>query len=154
VSPLWAIGRTTLEANGHRSPIVLVSEQEDWESGDAAVVTDWLIKPFTGAYARTKIRAWVLRTACHWIPSGAPANEERQLASPLVTRNQFDRITGPQHERRRSPKRVANSDKSALLWMYGRKIAPFIDMDLIWRARWRCAPGVAYMLSRGRRSMC
>ena len=122
------------QANGHehRLPIVLVSGQEDCESGDAAAVTDWLIKPFTGAYARTKIRAWVLRTACRWIPSGAPANEGRQLASPLVTRNQdlepdnrFDRITGPQHERRRSPKRVAKSDKSALLWMYSRKIAPF-----------------------------
>jgi hypothetical protein len=45
--------------------------------------------------------------------------------------HRFDRITGlhpmPQKgtERRRSSERVTSSDKSALLWMYGREIASF-----------------------------
>jgi DNA-binding response OmpR family regulator len=63
----------------HRLPVVIVAGEEEHESGAAAGVTDWLIKPFTGAYARTKIRAWVLRTACQWIRSGAPADEEAAL---------------------------------------------------------------------------
>jgi DNA-binding response OmpR family regulator len=83
-------------------PVVMVAALEDQASGAAAGVTDWLIKPFTGAYARTKIRAWVLRTACQWIRTGVAADE-----------------------RRRSSERVTSSDKSVLLWMYGREIAPF-----------------------------
>jgi ribonuclease BN (tRNA processing enzyme)/CheY-like chemotaxis protein len=76
----------------HQLPVVVIASQEDQPSGAAAGVTDWLIKPFTGAYARTKIRAWVLRTAC---------------------------------EKRRSSENVIDTDKSALLWMYCREIAPF-----------------------------
>jgi CheY-like chemotaxis protein len=83
-------------------PVVMVAALEDQASGAAAGVTDWLIKPFTGAYARTKIRAWVLRTACQCIRTGVAADE-----------------------RRRSSERVTSSDKSVLLWMYGREIAPF-----------------------------
>jgi DNA-binding response OmpR family regulator len=122
----------------HRLPVVIVAGQEDQESGAAAGVTDWLIKPFTGAYARTKIRAWALRTACQLIRTGALADAERRLASPRAMQileaepgHRFDRITDlhpvPQKrtERRDLPKRAMSSDKSALLWMYGRAIASF-----------------------------
>ena len=51
----------------HQLPVVMIASQEDQASGAAAGVTDWLIKPFTAAYARTKIRAWALRTACQWM---------------------------------------------------------------------------------------
>ena len=54
----------------HQLPVVMVASQEDQAPGAATGVTDWLIKPFTGAYARTKIRAWVLRTACQWMREG------------------------------------------------------------------------------------
>jgi ribonuclease BN (tRNA processing enzyme)/DNA-binding response OmpR family regulator len=126
------------QADEHRVPVVMVAGEEDQEPGAAAGVTDWLIKPFTGAYARTKIRAWVLRTACQWIRRGVPANEKRPLASPRAMRfvgtapgHRSHRITGlhsrPQKgtERRRSSQRITSSDKSALLWMYGREIASF-----------------------------
>ena len=121
----------------HRLAVVMVAEKEDQDSGAAAGVTDWLIKPFTGAYARTKIRAWVLRTASQSVRRGIPADAEGRLASRHAMRilkaepdDGFDRIARlyprPQKEpkRRRSSERVTSSDKSVLLWMYGREIAP------------------------------
>src|SRR5207302_3946174 len=43
----------------HQLPVVMVASQEDQASGAAAGVTDWLIKPLTGAYARTNTRVGV-----------------------------------------------------------------------------------------------
>ena len=45
-------------------PVVVVVAQHEQQDSAGAGVTDWLIKPFSNAYARTKIRAWMLRTAC------------------------------------------------------------------------------------------
>ena len=84
----------------HELPVVVVASEDDRATGAAAGVTDWLIKPFTGAYARTKIRAWVLRTACQ---SMILDDEERRL---VCSEN------------------VISTDRSALLWMFGREIAP------------------------------
>jgi phosphoribosyl 1,2-cyclic phosphodiesterase/CheY-like chemotaxis protein len=84
----------------HRVPVVMVAAQEDQATGAAVGVTDWLIKPFSAAYARTKIRAWVLRTACRWMRATIPKDEERRLASLRALRifdtqpdDRFDRIT-------------------------------------------------------------
>jgi DNA-binding response OmpR family regulator len=120
----------------HRLPVVMVAEQEDQDSGTAAGVTDWLIKPFTGAYARTKIRVWLLRTASQWVRRGVPMDEEWRAASARAMRildteadDGFDRSTRlyaksqKGAERRRSSERASSSDKSDLLWMYGREIA-------------------------------
>jgi DNA-binding response OmpR family regulator len=108
------------QGNGHEHqlPVVMVASQEVQAPDAAAGVTDWLIKPFTGAYARTKIRAWVLRTACQWMRGCYPEDEERRLARP------------PVHIRRapmaqRGMENVISTDKAALLWMYCREIAPF-----------------------------
>jgi phosphoribosyl 1,2-cyclic phosphodiesterase/CheY-like chemotaxis protein len=122
----------------HRLPVVMVAGEEDQEPGAAAGVTDWLIKPFTSAYARTKIRAWVLRTACQCMRRQVSADKQRRLVSPRAMRildnerdDRFDRITGlhpkPHKgvERRHSSGRATRPDKSALLWMYGREIASF-----------------------------
>ncbi len=42
-------------------PIGIVSAQEDAGSGTAAGVTGWLVTPFSAIYARTRLRAWVMR---------------------------------------------------------------------------------------------
>jgi GAF domain-containing protein len=64
------------------------------------VATDWLIEPFTLSYARTKIRAWVLRSACRWVRANSPGNELQRLRdlnslaildTPPEAR--FDRVT-------------------------------------------------------------
>ena len=77
-------------------PIVVVAEREDEADG----IKDWLIIPFTDSYARTKIRAWVLREACRWARAPFPKDEAKRLASVralglLDTEpdERFDRIT-------------------------------------------------------------
>ena len=69
-----------------RLPVIMVAGQEDHDAGAAAGVTDWLIHPFTAAYARTKICAWLLRTARHWSKGTVSADKERRLTSPSSMR--------------------------------------------------------------------
>jgi CheY-like chemotaxis protein len=84
----------------YRLPVVMVAARDDQAAGAAAGVTDWLIRPFSDAYARTRIRAWVVRTACQWMRAAVPADEERRLASLRALgildtgpEERFDRIT-------------------------------------------------------------
>jgi GAF domain-containing protein len=69
-------------------------------AGDEAGVTDWLVHPFSAIYARTRVRAWLLRTACRWRPAPLPADEERRLGAlralnvlDTEREERFDRIT-------------------------------------------------------------
>jgi phosphoribosyl 1,2-cyclic phosphodiesterase len=95
-----ALCRAIRETDGDL-PVVIVAEQEqDAVASAAAGVTDWLIGPFSDSYARTKIRAWVLRTACRWIRASIPQDEERRIASlrelgilDTGPDERFDRIT-------------------------------------------------------------
>ena len=62
-------------------PVIMVADREDTEGGEAAGVTEWITRPFTSSLVRTKIRAWILRTACRWKQAPVPEDEERRLAS-------------------------------------------------------------------------
>ncbi len=106
----------------HQLPVVMVAAQEDQTAGAVAGVTDWLIKPFNDAYARTKIRAWTLRAACQWMREVIPEDEERRLARPPM---QVRRAPMAQKGTGRFSENVIRTDKAALLWMYCREIAPF-----------------------------
>jgi phosphoribosyl 1,2-cyclic phosphodiesterase len=77
-------------------PVVMVAAREHEEEG----VADWLTTPFTESYARTKIRAWVLRESCRWIRAPIPENEPARLISlraldllDTEPEERFDRIT-------------------------------------------------------------
>ena len=59
------------EMEENEPPVVAVAEQQDEADG----IMDWLITPFTDSYARTKIRAWVLREACRWTRASVPKDE-------------------------------------------------------------------------------
>jgi phosphoribosyl 1,2-cyclic phosphodiesterase/DNA-binding response OmpR family regulator len=92
--------RSELVADESKLPIVLVAAREDPVAGGVAGVTDWLTKPFTSSYARTKVRAWILRAACQWVRATLPEDEETRLASLRQLRildtepeERFDRIT-------------------------------------------------------------
>jgi DNA-binding response OmpR family regulator len=81
-------------------PIVMVAAREEQQLSASAGVTDWLTKPFSDSYARTKVRAWLLRTACRWIKASLPEDEERRLGSlrelkilDTEPEERFDRIT-------------------------------------------------------------
>jgi ribonuclease BN (tRNA processing enzyme)/DNA-binding response OmpR family regulator len=125
----------------HQLPVVMIASHENRAAGAAAGVADWLIRPFTDAYARTKICAWVLRTACHRIRVVISEDEKRRLTGPLV-RVRRTPMAQKGRENKRVSERVISTDKSALLWMYCREIAPFETPafskavgDLIARAR-------------------
>jgi DNA-binding response OmpR family regulator len=44
-------------------------------------VTDWLERPFSTIYARARVRAWLLRTACRWMRAPLLSDEDRRLAA-------------------------------------------------------------------------
>jgi phosphoribosyl 1,2-cyclic phosphodiesterase/CheY-like chemotaxis protein len=53
--------RMTADTYATEVPIVIVSAEEDAVAGTAAGVTGWLVTPFSSIYARTRLRAGVLR---------------------------------------------------------------------------------------------
>jgi phosphoribosyl 1,2-cyclic phosphodiesterase/CheY-like chemotaxis protein len=119
------------QAAENRLPVIIVAEQEDQDAGAAAGVSDWLLKPFTAAYARTKICAWLLRTTSKSVTWAGPAQEERRLRPLRVIETAKSIAAGvknfPPIPQTRAGKRhqVIVAEKSALLWMYGREIASF-----------------------------
>jgi CheY-like chemotaxis protein len=81
-------------------PIIIVAHAQVLQPDMAIGVTDWLIWPFSSAYARTRIRAWLLRTAVRWERAPLPPDEEERLATLHNLRildtpreQRFDRLT-------------------------------------------------------------
>ena len=81
-------------------PVIVVADQEEALAGIKTEVAGWLIRPFSAAYARTRIRACLLRTTCHWERALTSHDEEQRLAvlhglSILDTppEERFDQIT-------------------------------------------------------------
>jgi phosphoribosyl 1,2-cyclic phosphodiesterase/CheY-like chemotaxis protein len=62
-------------------PIVMVTPSGAGAHGAVDGVTDWLERPFSTVYARARLRAWLLRTACRWMRAPLPADEDRRLAA-------------------------------------------------------------------------
>ena len=92
--------RASGTAYAREVPIIITALQEHVAAGATAGVTDWLIKPFSHEYARTHVRAWLLRTICRWMQAPLPADEERRLAAlhqldilDTKPEERFDRVT-------------------------------------------------------------
>jgi len=88
------------QADPQRLPVILLADSEDTAAGEAAGVTEWIVRPFSSSYVRTKVRAWILRTACRWVRAPIPRDEESRLSvlkslHILDTKPEprFDRIT-------------------------------------------------------------
>jgi DNA-binding response OmpR family regulator len=112
------------EAKQDRLPVIIIAAEEDQPAGAAAGVSDWMIKPFTAAYARTKIRTWLLRTASK-AQKGSVLRGEKQRLSPLRSIGSENIENLHPSKSARDKKRAISLEKSALLWMYGREIASF-----------------------------
>src|SRR5271165_608121 len=92
--------RELASADEQSLPVIMVAAREDRVEGEAAGVTEWIIKPFTASYIRTKVHAWILRMACHWVKAQVPEDEESRLKSleslgilDTPPEPRFDRIT-------------------------------------------------------------
>lgn len=78
-------------------PVIVVGDREG-EPIDG--ITEWIVTPFSKPYARARIRAALLRTACRWVPARKPADETRRLAAlrnlgllDTPAEERFDRLT-------------------------------------------------------------
>ncbi len=62
-------------------PIIVVTAQAQVapERGEAAGVTDWLTRPYSIQYARSRMRAWLMRSMLRWRKAALPQNEEDRL---------------------------------------------------------------------------
>ncbi|MGD9980044.1 MAG: MBL fold metallo-hydrolase [Hyphomonadaceae bacterium] len=62
-------------------PVIIVTDQTRLpaDKGEAAGVTDWLTRPFSMQYARSRLRAWLMRSMLRWRKAALPADEEARL---------------------------------------------------------------------------
>jgi phosphoribosyl 1,2-cyclic phosphodiesterase/DNA-binding response OmpR family regulator len=65
------------------TPIIVVADQSGVpeDKGEAAGVTDWLTRPFSLQYARSRLRAWIMRSMLRWRKAPLPGDEEERLAA-------------------------------------------------------------------------
>lgn len=92
--------RKSENSSNEKTPIILISEEDDHKKAEQAGVTDWLVPPFTKEYARTRLRAWIMRSACRWKRASLAKNEQHRLAAleeaqilDTDAEERFDRIT-------------------------------------------------------------
>lgn len=102
-------GRTVEELRALRSgaeeelrelPVVIVtSDAAEMEPLFRAGASDVLCRPVSPAYARSRVKTWLLRTHLRWKPAPLPPNEHERLAAVQQLRlmdtppdEQFDRI--------------------------------------------------------------
>lgn len=85
---------------GEEVPIVLVTPSEQRARTIDAAFTDSLVEPYSATYARTRVRAWLMRAACRWMRAPTPDDEHRRLAATRALglwntppEERFDRIT-------------------------------------------------------------
>jgi ribonuclease BN (tRNA processing enzyme)/DNA-binding response OmpR family regulator len=124
----------------HAMAVIMVSDSEAAGADSATDVTDWLVKPFSIAHARTKLRACLLRAACSSIVKGM--SEEGQQRAPIakarIKQKHSDQPDQParhelvqeEAEKPQLPETTykqsrTDFEKAALLWMFNREIAPF-----------------------------
>ncbi len=88
---------------GVDTQLVLVTEQEnpaDHRLEAKAGVSDWLSEPLDLTYVRTRLRSWILRTACRWTRPPLPEGEQERVRAlhglallDTVPEERFDRYT-------------------------------------------------------------
>ncbi|HVC50722.1 MAG TPA: GAF domain-containing protein [Stellaceae bacterium] len=92
--------RNSGEPGAKDVPIIITAAQEEVGAGMNAGVTDWLVKPFSDIYMRTRLRAWLMRVNCRWVQPRRSNDELQRLAAlrdlailDTEPEERFDRIT-------------------------------------------------------------
>jgi phosphoribosyl 1,2-cyclic phosphodiesterase len=62
-------------------PIILAGQNDHAVEDEELGLTDRLSEPFTDNYARTRLRAWLMRRACKWALPPVPNNENERIAA-------------------------------------------------------------------------
>ena len=82
-----------------RTPVLVVADRE-YPEAEKAGVSEWLITPFSNAYAQAKLQAWVHRGMSRWKKAAIPADEDRRLTTlramgllDTPPEARFDRLT-------------------------------------------------------------
>ena len=66
------------------TPIIIVADQSQVpvdDNSEPAGVTDWLTRPYSLQYARSRMRAWLMRSMLRWRKAALPPDEEARLAA-------------------------------------------------------------------------
>lgn len=88
---------------GQDCPIMVIADADHHASENTGAdlgVTEWLERPFSQEYARTRLRAWVMRWACRWQQARLPQDETKRVLAlrklgilDTEAEERFDRIT-------------------------------------------------------------
>lgn len=81
-------------------PIMILSEEASPGNGSLGKSTDWLQTPFSGEYARARIRTWLMRGQFRWLRAPVDKDEKERLAAlrllnllDTAPEERFDRYT-------------------------------------------------------------
>ncbi len=92
--------RKRVDTGGSALPVIAISSEERGEEVRPEELQDWIIKPFSIEYLRTRIRAALLQQAGKWVRAPLLKGEEARLSEiqrfGLMTRKneeRYDRIT-------------------------------------------------------------
>jgi len=67
---------------GRDTPLIVVTDQARAGQGDEGdCVTDWLTRPYSLQYARSRMRAWLMRSMSRWRKAPLPLDEEKRLVA-------------------------------------------------------------------------
>lgn len=82
VDPVVLCRELRASAGGQDAPLIVVADQaRAADAGDAPHVTDWLTRPYSLQYARSRMRAWLMRSMSRWRKAPLPPDEEKRLAA-------------------------------------------------------------------------
>ncbi|MDH3767546.1 MAG: GAF domain-containing protein, partial [Gammaproteobacteria bacterium] len=83
-----------------QAPIVIITDGQHSAADKLDFKIERIVRPFSVGYARTRLKAWVLRTTCRWVRAKMPENEDTRLAAlkelailDTEPEERFDRIT-------------------------------------------------------------
>ena len=108
--------KTTRTRRSSSSPI---NRDVPADKGEAAGVTDWLTRPYSLQYARSRLRAWMMRSMLRWRKAALPTDEEERLAAVhrlgLLDTDSGRALRPPRAHRRRRARcadRAGDADRS------------------------------------------